>query len=81
MWIDCYVGNFLLFVLICEVFFVIFIFVFIYCEFKRFFKMDLKEYMIVFWIWVEIVLLGLLWISIVLYFIRFGLDKFMKKVF
>ena len=41
--IDRYVGNFLLFVLICEASFVIFTLVFTYREFKRLLKTDLKE--------------------------------------
>lgn len=77
--IDRYVGNFLLFVLICEVSFVVFTTVFTYREFKRLFKTGLKEYMSTFWTWIEIALLSLSWTSIVLYFIRFGLDKFTKK--
>ena len=79
--IDRYVGNFLLFVLICEASFVLFTLVFTYREFKRLLKTDLKEYMTAFWTWVEITLLGLSWTSIVLYFIRFGLDKLTKKAF
>ena len=79
--IDRYVGNFLLFVLICEASFVIFTLVFTYREFKRLLKTDLKEYMTAFWTWIEIALLGLSWTSIVLYFIRFGLDKLTKKTF
>ena len=66
--IDRYVGNFLLFVLICEASFVIFTLVFTYREFKRLLKTDLKEYITAFWTWVEIALLGLSWTSIVLYF-------------
>lgn len=45
--IDRYVGNFLLFVLICEASFVIFTLVFTYREFKRLLKTDLKEYILV----------------------------------
>lgn len=79
--IDRYVGNFLLFVLICEVSFVLFTLVFTYREFKRLLKTRLRDYLTAFWTWVEIALLSLSWTSIVLYFIRFALDKFTKKAF
>lgn len=79
--IDRYVGNFLLFVLICEVSFVLFTLVFTYREFKRLLKTSLRNYLTAFWTWVEIALLSLSWTSIVLYFIRFALDKFTKKAF
>ena len=79
--IDRYVGNFLLFVLICEGSFVLFTLVFTYRELKRLLKTDLKEYMTAFWTWIEIALLSLSWTSIVLYFIRFGLDRLTKKAF
>ena len=79
--IDRYVGNFLLFVLICEGSFVLFTLVFTYREIKRLLKTDLKEYMTAFWTWIDIAMLALSWTSIVLYFIRFGLDKLTKKAF
>lgn len=79
--IDRYVGNFLLFVLICEVSFVVFTIIFTYREFKRLLKTDLKEYLTAFWTWIEIALLSLSWTSIALYFIRFALDRFTKKTF
>ena len=79
--IDRYVGHFLIFVLICEVSFVLFTLLFTYREFKRFLKTELKDYMTEFWTWIELTLLGLSWSSIVLYAIRFGLDKYTKKTF
>ena len=79
--IDRYVGNFLIFVLVCEVSFVLFTLFFTYREFKRFLKTEFKDYMKDFWTWIELTLIGLSWTSIVLYAIRFGLDKLTKKAF
>lgn len=79
--IDRYVGNFLIFVLVCEVSFVLFTLLFTYREFKRFLKSELKNYMAEFWTWLELTLIGLSWTSIVLYAIRFGLDKYTKTSF
>ena len=79
--IDRYVGHFLIFVLACEVSFVLFTLLFTYREFKRFLKTELKDYMTEFWTWIELTLLGLSWSSIVLYAIRFALDKFTKNTF
>lgn len=79
--IDRYVGHFLIFVLVCEVSFVLFTLLFTYREFKRFLKTELKNYMTQFWTWIELILIGLSWTAIVLYGIRFGLDKYTKKTF
>lgn len=79
--IDRYVGHFLIFVLVCEVSFVLFTLLFTYREFKRFLKTELKNYMTQFWTWIELLLIGLSWTAIVLYGIRFGLDKYTKKTF
>lgn len=79
--IDRYVGNFLIFVLICEVTFVLFSLYFTYREFKRFLKMGLKQYLAEFWSWIELTQIGLSWTCIVLYGIRFALDRHTKNNF
>ena len=77
--IDRYVGNFQLFVLACEVAFVLFTVLFTYREVKRMAKTAFREYITEVWTWMEIIQLCLSWAVIVLYFIRFGIDKMIKE--
>lgn len=79
--IDRYVGNFQMFVLACEASFVLFTILFTYREIRRMTKAPLKEYVKEFWTWVEVFQILLSWAVIVLYFVRFGVDKMIKNEF
>ena len=79
--IDRYVGNFLLFVLICEVSFLLFTIYFTVRELKKLLKSGVKKYLTEFWHWIELAFIGLSWTSIILYFVRLGIDKVTRKKF
>ena len=81
MRIDRYVGSFQLFILACEISFVLFTALFSYREIRRMIKSRFKEYFSEFWTWMEITQLSLSWAVVGLYFVRLGDYRAIKKQF
>lgn len=73
--IDRYAGSFMIFVLIFELAFVVFVIFFTYKLFKGALKLGPRYYFKKYWSWVELALVSLCWTSIALYFVRFGLNS------
>ncbi|XP_032242532.2 polycystin-1 isoform X2 [Nematostella vectensis] len=73
--IDRYAGNFMIFVLLCEILFVLFTVYFTYKQGKEIAREGVAYHFHEYWSWVELVLSGCSWTSIVLYFVRFGINK------
>lgn len=73
-----YVGDFQIFILAMEVFFLLFIIYFTYREGKSLYKKRCK-YFKESWNWIEIIIVILSWVSIVHYFICYGVRKWTLK--